>query len=405
MESHRRGTPPEEGPSVELLGVAGQGRVEDSTVHATPSRRWWVGIGGLALALLVFVLLGSGGEESAPASSTTTEPPTTSETPTTTARPTTTRRSTIARPFDDEWNTRVVGEAPLLGEETGGWLLVADGTLEAIDLDAGLEYDLGIDAGIVWWSDGDWVIIDRYGEMVAIDLTTFEESPVAIFGQPTTDEAPRGQVWFRSWPVGDPTERLVLIDLATGAELESIELPNEWGYWSQTLGPQLVGSPRGGGVYRLDGQGVERIIDQGYLLAVDEGRFLVDRCDEQLLCAWSWIDERGAPVADLETPPTGFDAVRPVGTSWWLALEAWHGEYELALFDPRSGRTVDIDGLDWAGSLTVSPDGRWVALPDNGRLTIRDLDAPDGAPIDLGPLFSDTAAWLDAPLDLDGLGG
>ncbi len=367
-------------------------RLDDEHVDETtirPASQRWPAVAGLVVALLAVVLVVSSRDDTSPGSSSAIDPSSGPDAP-------------AAGPFlDDGWDVRVVSNGPLLGEETGQWLLVNNGTLRAFDLDAGVEYDLGLEATGVWWADGNWVVISANG-MVALDLRTMEQTPLAFFGQPTADPAPPGQAWLRSWPATGVVNRLVRFDLATGRELQSVDLPmGDWRDARAPVAPQLVGSPDSGGVYRIGSDGPEQVFDSGYVMATYGDHILVDRCDDELRCALAWLDPTGQVADDLSVPPPGSGEVRGAGNERWLTLESWDGDREVRLFDVETGRTVDVDAPDPLGSVTVSPDGRWAAERQEQRLLIHDLDNPDRPPVDLGLARSEAAVWLDAPVAAD----
>ncbi|MGH1502224.1 MAG: hypothetical protein ACRBI6_01600 [Acidimicrobiales bacterium] len=404
MESHRRGTPPDEGPNVELLGVVGPRRVDEHTVHTQPPRRWWFGIGALAVVVLVGVLVASneGASESAPSTTT----PTTLPTPSTTERragPLSTLDAplTTAAPVPDALTVRELGDAPLLGEETGAWLLLTDLGLRAVDLDAGRLVDLGMRVDQAWRRDR-WLVVSRQGRFERLDLATFATEPLDVEGQVTADPASAGQVWFRETDDrADGADRLVRVDLAAGTVVETIDVPAGWAQWGPWLDVQLVGSPRSGGVYRLTADGPVQLLEAGVLLASTDRRHLVERCDPELRCELGWIDDDGAAVTSLAVPPAGFDAVRVLGTGAWLAVERWGAGYELTVFDAASGRSVDIVNGNWIEDVIVSPDGRWLLMNRNGRLEVLDLSDAEPEAVDVGAVFGSSLVWLDEPLDLE----
>ncbi len=386
-----------EGPG--LLGVSAT--VTEVTTEGGVDRRWMLIAVGL-FAVLVGWSLWSGGsgeppaatdelaEESSPTTtSATTSSTTTSEPTTSSTQPRTT--TTIG----DSPSFSLVGDGrPLLGETTGLRLVLGRTSYRpsVLDLDSGQLITSPTSPGSFTplVTSGDWLVVRVNDRLHALPLADLAADPVDLrpggFSSwlDLADTVPRtdGKVWLIEYL--DPSARLVLVDLATGTEVESIEELDvygrtQWAVAHSSLVPALI-DPAGGGVYEADGDRYRQTVD-GRLVVADDRRVLIEICDDRLDCRRQWFDRRTWEPVDLVVPPEDASNLAFVNGSDWLAL-TWYTSTDATatLFNVSTGMSRELSSYDpyiGAQRPTVSADGRWLAEADGQDLVIISLERGD----------------------------
>ncbi|MGH1503874.1 MAG: hypothetical protein ACRBI6_09995, partial [Acidimicrobiales bacterium] len=386
----RPGAAQSDGPGpIELLGVDGPGRLEETSVATRPVRRGWL-LGLLAAALVligVTVLTGGGADEEATDGPTTTASnEAASTTSVTTAAP-----ATASAAERSELET--VDSGPMLGEETGlGLAMLTSRGVTVVDLDTGRQFQIDQQMHEVFGVFDRWLVGVYQDRTLALDLVSRElvdlnETAELQWTQPSHDPAPPGQLWLSEWF----SESLVLVDLATGSVAERIDLPTGWVFTSRGA----VGSPQAGGVYDLTSGEPQRILDGGLVAAVGD-RLLVQTCDDALDCSERWYDRSGRPLPDLVAPPAaGSPWMNPTSSDRWIVMEGpgSDGSYSQRMFDIETGRAVEL-GDGYLSPFGVSADGRWLISALGFGITVTDLDADRTLDLDID---GNSGVWIDDP--------
>jgi Tol biopolymer transport system component len=130
------------------------------------------------------------------------------------------------------------------------------------------------------------------------------------------------------------------------------------------------------------------------LRAIGSTRFLIVDCDQHRHCSWVLIDRSSGNRHRVGTGPKGgapYGAISPDGRTAALFAVGRTGHITLYLLDLASGTKhpidLDIDQAVTDGSVTWSPDSRWLfaisangqvkaIAADSGRVTMLDSALP-----------------------------
>lgn len=297
----------------------------------------------------------------------------------------------------DEVKVRQVGSGgPLLGEETGLKVVFVQqpDELSVLDLDTGRLQS--VHTTFAWieplMMSGDWLVARMDGSLAALAVGDLDGDPIRLapddlggsFGSNLVFPEPRTDA--KAWVViyGDGSSRFVQVDLATGGVVDEFAYPsgvhqNNWVRHDLDDGQRVLSSTDGG-VYESVDDGYQRVTE-GRLIASDDERALVEACDEWLSCERRWFDRATWTPIELPLPTIPFtDAVFVGGTDWlqFIDLGGLGNTREVqALFNVVTGKQMLLDSADHLNfeqqSPPMSPDGRWLALYDEGNLVIIDL--------------------------------
>lgn len=378
------------GADLNLLDVGPVVREEATVSHGQSGRFWATVIGGVvAVGFGVWLVGRLGGADSAapePVRSTTTTevPPSTTvpDGPTNATDPNATdpnaAGTSTTAPADAPAPSQILGDGqPLLGQPVGLSVMIgSDASLRRVDLDTGAVYEYPI-RGMPVAVSGPWLLLQEPngGPLDAVTLNDFatpgkELTNPSYYVAATAPGPEPGQIWILEY--GDqPSWRLMRID--DGTTVARIAVDNQdIPYISPE--PDLTGTP-GGGVFLREGDSYRRVAD-GQLVAASDAYILTETCTQPTQCQLHWIDRstwqsvnRALP-ADQDRPglirPGAF--LSPGGRMLGYTASPGQGR----LFDV--GRSRSIPSIADPSSMVASPDGRFVATPEAGRVQVYDTE-------------------------------
>lgn len=167
---------------------------------------------------------------------------------------------------------------------------------------------------------------------------------------------------------GDVTHRDV-IDLYTGEALGSLRAPKIDSVQYFLVDHDLA-NVGGSGIYDLSGD-KPRFISTGAAISSSESLLLVQRCDDQLVCAGQWWDRTTGEQLPYPDIDVGFGATIDPSERWIVAHDSVGS---MSLFEIRTGLQVEVpEGSGFVGEVVVSSNGRWLAQ-GTGSFVVTDLD-------------------------------
>lgn len=291
---------------------------------------------------------------------------------------------------------------PVLDDEVDYDLLIGtDGRPVVIDLatgdvhrpEGGLAEPIG--------HTGEWLVVRRNGGIFALPLSDLSAEPVAVTDgsyefvdlYPTGGGDDDGLVWL--WGFDDDTDfrpRLILAEVGTQQELaHPLDGMTDivWTPFGLYPDPEAaLFTARTGGVYEATAEGDARLVD-GRLVAADERRMLVEQCDDRFDCGYRWFGRDGRPL-ELALPSWPADTGHFLNGTDWLATALFGGpEPERRLLNVETGQVVEppevVDDpsatLNEPSAPAVSPDGRWLAIPDPQADSVEILNPATGSSI------------------------
>ncbi|MEM7340192.1 MAG: hypothetical protein AAF467_16160 [Actinomycetota bacterium] len=220
------------------------------------------------------------------------------------------------------------------------------------------------------------------------------------------DPAEAGSVWLLG-PSEDERFAYRRVDLETGEVLDRVEAPLP--EWDSVDAPSLIAAS--GEIFaRTDG--AYRAVAEGRVMAAGPDLVLVETCDAPDVCQLSWRAGPSLEPVDRPLPPG------VVGTVWAMTddgsvivyspdrsgIDLWVFDVETGV---RRGPYAAALGAFPSASI-VSPDQRFVAVPDGPILVIIDLTNGAEYELEIGARTIDGIAWAphaEAIRAGDGAGG
>ncbi len=281
----------------------------------------------------------------------------------------------------------------LLGEPTGLWLFYGGADpLQRIDLDSAEVIEYGLQASPVLATGEDLVLYQIESKVSGWVLASQPaEQPLGWQVGPVAPGEDDGRLWvldrrrpadpdaetsvgFGRWQLFDTGDNRVLErrpgDLYEELEDADQEVDRIGGRF-EILRPGPAFSNRPDGVYRYD-DGQYRRVSDGRVLTYGRSTALIRRCAADNPCAYDWIDTATGRLSDGPAPAGRVVFAELLAGDRWLHTIDDAGRSELLEFgsDRRFGFGLVRP--------TVSPDGRWLAVVDEGSVIIIDLSDRQG---------------------------
>lgn len=282
-------------------------------------------------------------------------------------------------PFDATARVELV-DGPVVGS---GLTLVFGSPLRFVDLETGEAIETSLTNRLPVARVDDVVILANLnsGGLESIDLDDLGAPPVGIG---VGEVGPRavapgnasGTIVVVGYGIqGEIGERRYTFDTATGEVLESVAVDAAAGFGNQ-FGLAEFFSPRTGGVYLTDVDGLSSRVAPGRLVAQGSGLLLVDVCDELLVCETTWFNAETLAPVDRFVPDDILSG-QVLANGRLLAYEP-KGVSRLDLMDLETGELLLVDfgnpGTAING-VSVSPDDRYLAYSGRGGAIVVDLDS------------------------------
>ncbi|MDH4280815.1 MAG: hypothetical protein OEW83_22335, partial [Acidimicrobiia bacterium] len=173
---------------------------------------------------------------------------------------------------------------------------------------------------------------------------------------------------------------VVGIDLETGAAVPDPSLPFAADVWNG------VGFEPGYGTFTIDSAGGTQWLDDGLLEAAGVDAMLLSRCELPEQCEWYWIDRHSGERIDRRVPDTDH--------RHWVGEVFGPNDRFLILHDQGPGQTYfdTVTGAYLSGAYrpqgdrpagvaaeAISPDDRYLLVPDGDGVIVYDLQAGTSA--------------------------
>lgn len=298
--------------------------------------------------------------------------------------PATTLIVPTSRPVATSPTTQLPGQQ-VLGEPTGLWLFFGgDANLQRLDLDTGYVDVFGLRAHPLLVVGAELVIgHNNTGSVGWVSLIDPGEQPNGWKEARISRGVLAGHLWTYEesvWTRFDLADNTVLeqfaanapVPLAAGTEGRSATL---------IPGPRLISTPNG--IFEATDAGEHVKVATGRLLTFDDERALVEQCVDTLTqCEMVWLKRGSWERLDLPVPETGAQFAEILGGGRYLhTVDSTGIRHQVLPLEVAQGQDagaafrLDTD----AGSLTISNDGRWMAIGPNpdGVVDLVDLSTGD----------------------------
>ncbi len=277
------------------------------------------------------------------------------------------------------------GEPVVLAEPVGYALLVVSGhgPSSVVDLDSQRLVELPEVRGDIALTTASHIVLasgsgpvrsasfaDLGAELVELD--SLNDWPQLSVG-PDPDQA-----WALTYGEEDGSQTRTLVDLKTGEAIRSYPVVVSFSPIGQ--GPIDLVNVIGGGVFEETSEGHYRRFANGWAVAATGELVLVRRCSSDLTCTGLWLDRASGATLDYPSPDlqstewwgAGIDS----SNNWYWTRDPRQGTEGVRLTHIRTGREIELSGIEsWPGP-SVSPDGRWVTYLDHrlGQLALVNLE-------------------------------
>lgn len=284
--------------------------------------------------------------------------------------------------------TTLIPGVAVLGEPTGLWLFYGgDDRLQRVDLDDGEVSRYGLRAHPLASVQGELIVSTAAVKVIGwVSLEDpseqaegWKDGRIALPADGVhiqfLDEAEG--VWTR---LELPSGRIVETQTAFAPVPLAFRLPGRPAMLAP--GPDLVSTANGiyASINPPDGGEAEytRVRASGQILIHDPSKALVQDCGADLLdCSSAWFSRTDWSQLSLPTPDQTIGFAEILGDGTWLHTIDISGAHQLLLLEPSPEMDLEESfGIEVAiESLSISPDGRWLAVkqPDMDLIELIDL--------------------------------
>lgn len=275
----------------------------------------------------------------------------------------------------------------IVGEPTGLWLFFGgDANLQRLDVDTGVVDLFGLRAHPLLAVGNELVVGHNATNSVGwVSLSDPGEQPNGWKDARVARGVLPGHMWTferATWTQFDLADNKVIEQIQASAPVP-LGAGGEGRPALLIPGPRLIST--GNGVFEATDDGDHIKVADGRLLTFDDSKALVEQCPASLSeCRPVWLDrERWQPL-DLAVPESGVAFAEILGGGRYLHTVDIAGErHQLLFLEPGQAQEVGAGfrlSTD-VGSLTISADGRWMALgpDDSGLVQLLDMNTGDVA--------------------------